>query len=41
MNKNSYVLKENDIFSIGKYDKYKFIGIIKSVKKKNYIVKYL
>lgn len=41
MNKNSYVLKENDIFSIRKYGKYKFVGIIKSTKKKNYIVKYL
>ena len=41
MNKNSYVLKENDIFSIRKYGKYKFIGIIKSTKKNNYIVKYL
>lgn len=39
--KNSYVLKENDIFSIRKYGKYKFIGIIKSTKKNNYIVKYL
>ena len=39
MNKNSYVLKENDIFSIRKYGKYKFIGIIKSTKKNNYIVK--
>lgn len=41
MNKNSYVLKENDIFSIRKYGKYKFVGIIKSTKKNNYIVKYL
>lgn len=38
MNKNSYVLKENDVFSIRKYAKYKFVEII---KKKNYIVKYL
>lgn len=41
MNKNFYVLKENDIFSIRKYGKYKFVGIIKSTKKNNYIVKYL
>ena len=41
VNKNSYILKENDVFSIRKYGKYKFIGIIKSTKKDNYIVKYL
>ncbi len=41
INRNSYVLKENDIFSIRKYGKYKFVGIIKSTKKNNYIVKYL
>lgn len=39
--KNSYLLKENDIFSIKRYGKYKFIGIVKSTKKDNYIVKYL
>lgn len=41
INKNSYILKQDDIFSIRKYGKYKFVGIIKSTKKKNYIVKYL
>lgn len=41
MNKNSYILKENDIFSIRRYGKYKFVGIIKSTKKNNFIVKYL
>lgn len=41
MNKNSYMLKENDIFSIRKYGKYKFVGIIKSTKKNHYMVKYL
>lgn len=41
MNKNSYILKENDIFSIRRYGKYKFIGIIKSTKKNNFIVRYL
>lgn len=41
MNKNSYVLKENDVFSIRKYGKYKFIGIIKSTKKNHYMIKYL
>ena len=41
MSKNSYLLKENDIFSIRRYGKYKFVGIVKSTKKDNYIVKYL
>lgn len=41
MNKNSYILKENDIFSIRRYGKYKFVGIVKSTRKNNYIVKYL
>ena len=41
INKNSYILKENDIFSIRKYGKYKFVGIMKSTKKNNFIVKYL
>ncbi len=39
--KNSYMLKENDVFSIRRYGKYKFIGIIKNTKKNNYVVKYL
>ena len=41
MNKNSYILKENDIFSIRRYGKYKFVGIVKSTKKHNFIVRYL
>lgn len=41
ISKNSYLLKENDIFSIRRYGKYKFVGIVKSTKKDNYIVKYL
>lgn len=41
VSKNSYILKENDIFSIRRYGKYKFIGIVKSTKKDNYIIKYL
>jgi len=41
LNKNSYLLKENDIFSIKKFGKYKFIGIEKKTKKDNYIIKYL
>lgn len=35
---NSYQLKENDIFSIKKYGKYQYIGIIKETKNKNYII---
>ena len=34
-------LKENDIFSIRRYGKYKFVGIVKSTKKNNFIVRYL
>ena len=41
MNKNSYVIKQDDVFSIRRYGKYKFIGIIKNTKKNNYVVKYL
>lgn len=35
---NSYQLKENDIFSIRKHGKYKYIEIIKTTKKDNYII---
>lgn len=38
LNKNSYTLKENDIFSIKRYGKYKYIGIEKYTKKGNLIV---
>lgn len=41
LTKNSYTLKENDIFSIRKFGKYKFIGIEKTTKKDNFIIKYL
>lgn len=41
LNKNTYILKENDIFSIRKYGKYKFIGVESVTKKNNYIVTYL
>ncbi len=37
----SYVLKENDTFSIRKIGKFKYIGIIKTTKSNNYIVKIL
>lgn len=35
---NSYKLKENDIFSIRKYGKYKFIGVINTTKKDNLVI---
>ena len=38
---NSYVLKVGDIFSIRRFGKYKYMGIIKNTKKDNYIVKCL
>ena len=38
---NSYILKSGDVFSIRKFGKYKYVGIIKSTKKDNYIVKCL
>ena len=41
MNKNSYILKENDIFSIRKYGKYKFLGEINKTKKGSLVIKYL
>lgn len=34
----SYLLKENDIFSIRRYGKYKYVGIIKNTKKDNYVI---
>lgn len=37
----AYVLKSGDVFSIRKFGKYKYIGIVKQTKKDNYIVKYL
>lgn len=38
LTKPTYMLKENDIFSIRKYGKYKFNGIINETKKVNIIV---
>lgn len=35
---NSYLLKENDIFSIRKLGKFQYIGIKKETKSKNYII---
>jgi RNA-binding protein YlmH len=39
LSNGAYVLKENDVFSIRKYGKYKFIGIVKTTKKDNYIIR--
>ena len=39
--KPSYTLKENDIFSIKKYGKYKFKGIVKTTKKSSLIIEVL
>ncbi len=41
LTKNSYILKENDIFSIRKYGKFKYIGIKNKTKSNNLIIKYL
>ena len=41
LTKSSYTLKENDIFSIRRYGKYKFIGIINNTKINNLVIKYL
>ena len=38
---NSYQFRENDIFSIRGYSKYKYIEIINKTKKNNYLVKCL
>lgn len=37
----SYTLKENDIFSIRKIGKFKYMGIVKTTKSNNYIVEIL
>lgn len=39
LNKSSYILKDGDIFSIKRYGKYKYIGILKTTKKDNYLIK--
>jgi len=40
LNNNSYNLRENDIFSVRKYGKYKYNQIIKYTKKNNLIISY-
>ena len=39
--KLNYNIKQNDVFSIRKYGKYRFIKIIKTTKKNSYIIKLL
>ena len=41
LNKGTYILKEDDIFSIRRYGKYKYIGICNTTKKDNFVIKYL
>lgn len=41
LTKNSYTLKEGDIFSIRRYGKYKYIGITNNTKKDHLVIKYL
>ena len=41
LTKNEYVLKENDIFSIRKHGKYKFVSVVNNTKKNNLVIKYL
>ena len=41
INNNSYNLCDGDIFSIRKYGKYKYIGVVKNTKKDNYIIRIL
>lgn len=41
LTKSSYTLKENDIFSVRKFGKYKFISVSGNTKKDNLIIKYV
>ena len=36
-----YTVRENDIFSVRKYGKYKFVKVVNYTKKNNYIIEYL
>jgi RNA-binding protein YlmH len=37
---SSYLLRDGDIFSVRRYGKYKFLNIVKTTKKENYIIEY-
>ena len=41
LTKITYILKENDTFSVRKYGKYKFVGVVNYTKKDNLIIEYL
>lgn len=41
LTKTSYNLKENDVFSIKRYGKYKFVNVLNKTKKNNLVIKYL
>ena len=41
LNKSTYTLKEGDIFSIRRYGKYKFVGVVNTTKKNKIVVKCL
>lgn len=38
LNRNSYLLRDGDIFSIRKWGKYRYTGVTKETKKKNFII---
>lgn len=37
-NRSNYILQDGDVFSIKRYGKYRFRGIIKNTKKDNYVI---
>lgn len=41
LSNSSYHFKENDVFSIRCYGKYKYLGVSEKTKKNNYIINYL
>ncbi len=41
LTKSSINLKENDVFSVRKYGKYKFVGVTNHTKKDNLVIEYL
>jgi len=41
LTKASYILKENDVFSVRKYGKYIYKGILNTTKRNNYIIEIL
>ena len=41
LSNSSYCFKENDVFSIRGYGKYKYLGVKEKTKKNNYIIDYL